>query len=107
MPRVIVIGGGVIGVACAHYLHEAGCSVLLCDSGSIGGGCSHANCGFVCPSRVLPLAGPGMIGAALKTVLERDSPLKIRLGFDPALWWWLFRFVRRCNSLDMLKSGRA
>ena len=56
---VVVVGGGVIGAACAYYLSRAGRAVTVLDSGLFGMGCSHANCGFVCPSHVLPLAAPG------------------------------------------------
>jgi D-amino-acid dehydrogenase len=105
--RVVVVGGGVIGVACAHYLNAAGWRVTLIDRGTVGSGCSHANCGFVCPSHVLPFAGPGAIGQTLKTLLRRDSPLSVRPRLDPALWGWFLRFARRCNRADMLEAGRA
>src|SRR4051794_32889710 len=105
--RVVVVGGGVIGVACAHYLERAGWRVTVIDRGGVGGGCSHANCGFVCPSHVLPLAGPGAVRAALRTLFRRDSPLAIRWRLDPALSNWLWRFARRCNAADMLHSARA
>jgi D-amino-acid dehydrogenase len=105
--RAVVVGGGVIGVACAHYLQRAGWRVTLIDQGTVGGGCSHANCGFVCPSHVLPHAGPGILFSTLKTLLHKDSPLTIRPRLDPALWGWLLRFARRCNRADMLEAGRA
>lgn len=105
--RVVVVGGGVIGLACAHYLRRDGWDVTVIDSGQIGRGCSRGNCGFVCPSHVLPLAAPGAIGSTLKTLLQRNSPLKVRLRFDPALWSWFWQFARRCNTADMLESGRA
>ncbi len=105
--RVIVIGGGVIGMACAHYLRQSGHAVVVLDQGKIGGACSHANCGFVCPSHVLPLAGPGVIGKTLKTLVEKNSPLSIKPRLDPALWNWLYQFARRCNTADMMESARA
>jgi D-amino-acid dehydrogenase len=105
--RVVVVGGGVIGLACAHYLARSGWAVTVIDQGTIGGGCSHGNCGFVCPSHVLPLAGPGALRDTLKTLLKRDSPLKVRLRFDPRLWGWFYRFARRCNTADMLEAGHA
>jgi D-amino-acid dehydrogenase len=105
--RVVVIGGGVIGAACAYYLSESGWSVTILDMSEFGRGCSHANCGFVCPSHVLPLAGPGAIGTAIKALLNPNGPLAIKPRFDPALWSWLFRFVCRCNERDMLAAGRA
>ncbi len=39
--------------------------------------------------------------------MSPDSPFTIRPRFDPALWRWLFRFVRRCNERDMLAAGDA
>jgi D-amino-acid dehydrogenase len=105
--RVVVVGGGVIGAACAYYLARSGWRVTVVDQGGFGRGCSHGNCGLVCPSHVLPLAGPGAVRMALRSLLARDSPLAIKARFDPGLWGWLFRFARRCNLPDMLKSGRA
>jgi D-amino-acid dehydrogenase len=56
--RVVVIGSGVVGTACAYYLARSGWQVTLLERGDFGMGCSHANCGYVCPSHVLPLATP-------------------------------------------------
>ena len=105
--RVVVVGGGVIGAACAWYLRQAGRAVTLIEQGEFGRGCSHGNCGFVCPSHVLPLAGPGALGKTLKTLLARNSPLLVRWRLDPALWKWFWQFARRCNGRDMLSSGHA
>jgi D-amino-acid dehydrogenase len=105
--QVVVVGGGVIGAACAYYLTRAGWAVTLLDRGEFGRGCSHGNCGFVCPSHVLPLAAPGAFGMALRSLLRRDAPFRVKPRFDPALWAWLYRFARRCNRRDMVAAGRA
>src|SRR5262245_7351525 len=105
--RVVVIGGGIIGTACAHYLVKSGRRVTVIDRGEFGRGCSHGNCGFVCPSHVLPLAVPGAVAKTFKALFQSNSPLSIKPRFDPSLWRWLFRFARRCNATDMLASGRA
>ncbi len=105
--KVVVVGGGVIGAACAHYLSEAGYSVTVVEQDRFGHGCSWANCGFICPSHVLPLAEPGAVGQALRGLLLPNSPLKIRLRFDWRLWAWFVQFARRCNEADMLEAGRA
>ncbi len=44
---VVVIGGGVIGVATAWYLSRAGVRVLLCEKGRIAGEQSSRNWGWV------------------------------------------------------------
>lgn len=105
--QVIIIGGGVIGLACAHYLSKSGWSVTVLDRGKVGKGASHGNCGLVCPSHVLPLAEPGAITQALKSMLDPDAPFRVRPRFDSALWTWLWRFARRCNHADMVRAGHA
>ncbi len=105
--RVVVIGGGVVGAACAYYLRRSGRDVEVLDRGAFGKGCSHANCGFVCPSHVLPLAEPGAVWRTLKSMLRKDSPFYVKPRFDPAFWGWLFRFARRCNARDQVQAGRA
>jgi D-amino-acid dehydrogenase len=105
--HVIVIGAGVVGAACAHYLVDAGWRVTIIDRGKFGDACSHANCGYVCPSHVLPLPGPGAIASALKTMLRRNSPMRVRPWKSLALMRWLLAFARRCNRHDMLEGGRG
>jgi D-amino-acid dehydrogenase len=105
--HVLIIGGGVIGTACAHYLLKSGRRVTIIDRGEFGRGCSHANCGFVCPSHVLPLAGPGAIRQTIKALFRPNSPFSIKPRLEPALWSWLLHFARRCNHSDMLEAGRA
>jgi D-amino-acid dehydrogenase len=102
-----VIGGGVIGAACAYYLSRNDWRVTIIDQGRFGSGCSHGNCGFVSPSHVLPLAGPGAMLTALRSLLSRNAPFSIKPRLDPALWNWLFHFARRCNSRDMFESAHA
>jgi D-amino-acid dehydrogenase len=104
---VVVIGGGVIGTACAYFLWRAGWQVTLIERGSVGCGSSHGNCGLVCPSHVLPLAEPGMVAQGLKSLFQRRSPFAIKPRFDPALWSWLLHFAARCNERDMIQAGRG
>jgi D-amino-acid dehydrogenase len=105
--KVVVVGCGVIGTACAYYLSRSGWQVEMIDQGAFGQGCSHANCGLICPSHVLPLAGPGAVGKALKALFQKNSPFIIKPRLDPALWTWLLRFARRCNAHDMMAAGHA
>lgn len=102
---VVIIGGGVIGAACAHYLLEDGWRVTILDRGRFAGGCSHGNCGLVTPSHVLPLAEPGAIWRSARAIFQKDAPFYIKPRLDPALWAWLWRFARRCNRDCMLAAG--
>lgn len=104
--RVTIVGGGVIGIACAHYLSKAGLTVTVIDRGAIGGACSRGNCGYVCPSHVLPLTEPGAVRAALKSLFTPGAAFRVKPRLSPALWGWMWQFARRCNHDQMLRAGR-
>jgi D-amino-acid dehydrogenase len=105
--HAVIIGGGVIGTACAYYLTERGWTATIVDRGAFAQGASHANCGYISPSHVLPLAFPGAIGKTWKLMRQKNSPFYIKPRIDLRLWGWLYRFARRCNERDMLASATA
>ena len=103
---VVIVGGGVIGIACAHYLRQSGFDVTVIEKGSMAGACSHGNCGFVCPSHVLPLTEPGAIATALRSLVTPNAPFRVRPRLSPALWHWMLQFARRCRHETMIEAGR-
>jgi D-amino-acid dehydrogenase len=105
--RVAVIGGGVIGAATAYYLATKGRAVTIIDRGEFGKACSHGNCGYISPSHVLPLCGPGAIKDAIKAILRPNSPFKIRARLDLSLWSWLFKFAKNCSREKMIATAHA
>ena len=88
-PDVAIIGGGVVGVACALELARRGAAVRVLERGLIGHGCSYGNAGWLTPSLALPLAAPGQTLKALGWLLDRESPFYIRPRIDPRLALWL------------------
>ncbi len=96
---VLVIGGGVIGVATALELARRGASVGVADRGEVGTGCSFGNAGWLTPSLATPLPAPGILPTALKWMLDPESPLYIRPAPSLTLMRWLVRFA--------LSTGRA
>jgi glycine/D-amino acid oxidase-like deaminating enzyme len=46
-PDVVVIGGGIVGCACMHYLSQAGLGVRLLERGALGSGASRAGMSHV------------------------------------------------------------
>lgn len=104
---VVVVGGGVIGAACAHYLTEAGRKVVVVEKDRFGEACSAHNCGYVCPSHVLPLTEPGAVGTTLRGMLKPNSPFSVKPRLDLRLAYWFLRFSLRCNEADMLEGAQA
>ncbi len=74
--KVVIVGAGVIGTACAYYLARSGWSVTMLDAAEFGKACSHGNCGLIVPSHLLPLAVPGAVGKTVKTALCKGSTKK-------------------------------
>ncbi len=102
---MLVLGGGVIGLACALALLKAGCGVTVLERGTVGSGASHGNCGTITPS-LLPMPAPGVVGRGLKWLLTPDAPLRIKPTLDPAVLAWLLRFAAHCNAVDFERAAR-
>lgn len=103
---VIVVGAGIIGIACAHYLSKAGRRVTVIDQGDVARGCSHGNCGYICPSHVLPLTEPAALRMGIKSLFNPRAPFRVKPRLSPALWKWMWEFGRRCNHRQMLAAGK-
>jgi D-amino-acid dehydrogenase len=89
---VLVVGGGVIGVACALELARRGAQVTVIDRDRLGAACSYGNAGWLTPSLAVPLPAPGVVAKALKWLLDADGPFYIQPRLDVELVSWLFRF---------------
>jgi D-amino-acid dehydrogenase len=59
MSKVLIIGGGIIGLSSAYYLSKAGYDVTILDKGDLTDNCSFGNAGMIVPSHFVPLAAPG------------------------------------------------
>lgn len=92
MKSVVVIGGGIVGLSTAYYLHKEGFEVTVIDKGDITTGASFVNAGYITPSHIIPLASPGMIAKGIKMMFNSASPfyMKPRLDMDFLKWSWYF-----------------
>ena len=97
--KVLVLGGGVIGVTSAYYLAKAGHEVELVDRQSGPAlETSFANAGEVSPGYSAPWAGPGVPVKAIKWMLMHHSPLVIWPLLDPAMWRWGVMMLANCTA---------
>ena len=90
---VAIIGGGVVGVACAVELARRGAQVTVLERDRVGHGCSYGNAGWLTPSQAVPLANPSMLLKSFKWMLDPESPLYIQPRLDPAFLRWLIEFL--------------
>jgi D-amino-acid dehydrogenase len=96
--RVVVLGAGLVGVASAWYLAEAGHEVTVIDrQPAAAQETSFANGGQISTSHAEPWANPAAPLKILKWLGREDSPLLWRLRADPAQWVWGLRFLGQCG----------
>ncbi|MDP3083291.1 MAG: D-amino acid dehydrogenase [Rubrivivax sp.] len=97
--KVVVLGGGVIGVSTAYYLARAGHEVEVLErQAGPALETSFANAGEVSPGYSSPWAGPGVPLKALQWMLMRHSPLVIWPLLDPAMWRWGAMMLANCSQ---------
>ena len=99
--RVTIVGGGVIGLCCAHYLNKQGYSVTVIDKGDLTDGCSFGNMGFISPSHFIPLASPGIVAQGLKWMLSSTSPFYIKPRLNADLLKWGLQFWKSSSYKTM------
>ncbi len=106
-PRVIVIGAGVVGLACAWELRRRGADVVVVERGAVGGGVSRGNTGWVSPSFTYPLPAPGMVREGLRQLVGGGEAFVLRPSLDPAFVRWLWGFRRSCSPARFDDGVRA
>ncbi|MCF6247743.1 MAG: FAD-dependent oxidoreductase [Desulfobacula sp.] len=104
---IIIVGGGIIGLACAHYLLKQNKSVRIIEQDKIGSGASHGNCGLLHFSGIIPLCAPGVVSHEFFRVIRGTSPLYIKPQFDIKLFHWLYKFAGYCNAKHMNAAAKA
>jgi D-amino-acid dehydrogenase len=102
---VLIIGGGSIGLHCAYYLLKYGRKVTIVESKEIAKGSSSGNAGQIVPSHIIPLAAPGIIGTALKWMLDpQNSPFGMKVSLDPKYILWLLKFAASCSEANVQRA---
>jgi D-amino-acid dehydrogenase len=104
--KVVIVGGGVSGLASAHYCLERGHEVTIVERGPEDHDCcSLGNAGFISPSHFIPLAAPGVVGKALRWLGDPESPFWVRPRLDPAFLAWSLRFWRASRPERARRAG--
>lgn len=103
---IIIIGGGIIGLACAHYLMDQGTNVTIIEDQQIGSGASHGNCGLLFFSDVITLCAPGVVSTEIFRTLRGTSPLYIKPEPDMDRMTFLLRFALNCRKAHMDRAAK-
>jgi glycine/D-amino acid oxidase-like deaminating enzyme len=83
MPNVIVVGGGIIGCACAYELARNGASVMLLERADLAAGASGRNHGLLLSPLDPALVPMAAASLTLYDEIREGSPLDFNLDPSP------------------------
>ncbi len=105
--KIVILGAGVIGVASAWYLAQAGHEVTVIDrQPAPARETSYANAGEVSPGYSAPWAAPGIPLKAIRWMFQRHAPLVVQPRPDLAKLSWLARMLMNCTP-EAYKVNKA
>ncbi|MGF1718588.1 D-amino acid dehydrogenase [Vibrio kyushuensis] len=97
--KVIVLGGGVIGLTSAWYLSLQGHDVTVVDRQSeCGKETSFANAGQISYGYSSPWAAPGIPLKAMQWLMQEHAPLKVKPSLSPSMLSWASKMLSNCRS---------
>ncbi|WP_164854899.1 FAD-binding oxidoreductase [Devosia sp. 1566] len=104
---VVVIGGGIVGLASALELQSRGRLVAIVDPDEPLGRASYGNAGMLSRGSIFPVAGPGVLKKLPGYLSGRDVAVRVRLAALPSLTQWGRRFVAAANETAWRKAATA
>jgi glycine/D-amino acid oxidase-like deaminating enzyme len=105
--RVVVIGGGIMGLSSAIWLLRSGKSVTIVDPGIAKRPASFGNAGVLAACSIVPVTTPGLIKKAPFMLLDQNAPLFLRLSYLPKLAPWLARYLKHANASDAARIAKG
>jgi len=107
MTEVVVVGAGIVGLACAYHLLRDGHRVTILDRDPEGDRASHGNAGGIAVPEVVPASRPGLWARVPGWLIDPLGPLSIRPHHSPELLPWLYRFLRSGSPRFVEAGARA
>lgn len=103
--KVVVIGGGIMGLSSAYYLQNEGYQVTVIDQSNMDAGASYVNAGYLSPSHIIPLSAPGVMRKGIKWMFDKSSPLYIKPRLEADFLRWTWAFNKSCNPRHVERAA--
>ena len=104
---IVVLGGGVVGLATALRLLNSGREVMLIDPEEPGTGASYGNAGTIAEYAVLPVGSPDIFKQIPSLLLDKKSPISIKHSEILSLAPWLLRFFYQSMPKHAVINAKA
>jgi D-amino-acid dehydrogenase len=97
--RIVVLGGGVVGVTTAYQLQRDGHEVVVLERNpEVASGASWGNAGMIAPGHSFVWSSPRAPIILAKSLMLKDQALRFRLSADPRLYAWTWGFIKECTA---------
>ncbi len=105
--KIVILGAGVIGVTSAWFLLKKGHEVTIIDKHTLAS-CetSYANAGLLAPSDAFAWAKPSAPWFFLKSILNKNSGIKLVPSFNLSLIKWSFQFILQCTNKKYIRNTK-
>jgi D-amino-acid dehydrogenase len=97
--NTLILGGGIVGVTTAYYWAREGHEVhLVEEKDGLGLEATAANAGVIAPGHSFAWNSPRAPGQLVRSLLGKETAIRVRLRPDPRLYTWGLRFLRECTA---------
>ena len=97
--RIVVLGGGVVGVTTAYQLQRDGHEVVVVERNrEVAAEASFGNAGMIAPGHSFVWSSPRAPLILAKSLMLKDQALRFKLSADPRLYAWTWGFVKECTA---------
>lgn len=90
---IVVVGAGIIGVACALQLARQGRQVVVIDPQAPGMGASYGNAGHLATEQVFPIADYSILKRLPAMLMDPMGPLRLDWRYLPRALPWFLRLL--------------
>jgi D-amino-acid dehydrogenase len=96
--RIVVLGGGVVGVTTAYQLQKDGHDVVVLERNSeVATEASWGNAGMIAPGHSFVWSSPKAPMILLKSLFLEHQALRFKFSADPRLYSWSWLFLMECT----------
>jgi D-amino-acid dehydrogenase len=97
--RIVVLGGGVVGVTTAYQLQKDGHDVVVLERNSeVAAEASWGNAGMIAPGHSFVWSSPKAPMILLKSLFLEHQALRFKFSADPRLYSWSWLFLMECTQ---------
>ncbi|WP_411380038.1 NAD(P)/FAD-dependent oxidoreductase [Pseudomonas sp. MPB26] len=101
---IVVVGAGIIGVACALQLARQGRQVVVLDLQAPGMGASYGNAGHLATEQVFPIADLSILKRLPRMLFDPMGPLRLDWRYLPCALPWFLRLLMNLRPANYRRT---